>query len=100
MTANIPAAPSLKFPIPRRSIRGYIFSGALLIAYIGSTGIASIEGFKRQMSSQDMRAILKSKSNGSPDVSGVNVFDSDGMLVNSSTWPRPAVRVADRAYFK
>jgi diguanylate cyclase (GGDEF)-like protein len=152
MTANIPAALGPKFPIPRRSIRGYIFSGALLIAaiafgtammvsnfreralndserelentvlllarhfdqqfeefevvqkelvaYIRSTGIASTEAFKRQMSSQDMREILKSKSNGSPDVAGVNIFDSDGMLINSSVWPRPAVNVADRAYFK
>jgi len=46
-----------------------------------------------------MREILKSKSNGSPDIAGVNIFDSDGMLINSSVWPRPAVNVADRAYF-
>lgn len=152
MTANIPSALSLKFPIPRRSIRGYILSGALLIAgiafgtammvshfreralndsnrelentvlllarhfdqqfeefevvqkelvgYIRSTGIASTEAFKRQMSSQDMRQILKNKSNGSPDVASINIFDSDGMLINSSVWPRPAVNVAARAYFK
>src|SRR6202790_3913578 len=152
MTANILSALSLKFPIPRRSIRGYILSGALLIAaialgrammfshsreralkdtdrelentvlllarhfdqqfeefevvqkelveYIRSTGIASTEAFKRQMSSQDMRQILKNKSNGSPDVAGINIFDSDGMLINSSVWPRPAANVADRAYFK
>jgi len=152
MTANIPAALNLKFSIPRRSIRGYIFSGTLLIsaiafgtaimvsnfreralndserementvlllarhfdqqfeefevvqkelvAYMRSTGIASIEAFNRQMSSQDMREILKSKSNGSPDVAGVNIFDSDGTLINSSVWPRPAVNVADRVYFK
>ena len=152
MKANIPAPLNLKFSIPRRSIRGYIFSGTLLIAaiafgtammisnfreralndserelentvlllarhfdqqfeefevvqkelvaYVRSTGIASTEAFNRQMSSQDMREILKSKSNGSPDVAGVNIFDSDGMLINSSVWPRPAVNVADRAYFK
>jgi diguanylate cyclase (GGDEF)-like protein len=152
MTATIPAALNLQFSIPRRSIRGYIFSGALLIAaiavgtttmvsgfreralkdserelentvlllarhfdqqfeefevvqkelltYMRSIGITSTEAFKRQMSSQDMREILKNKSNGSPDVAGVNIFDSEGMLINSSTWPRPAVDVADRAYFK
>src|SRR5580704_1812081 len=71
-----------------------------LLAYIRATGIASTEAFKRQMSGQDMREILKSKSNGSPDVAGVNIFDSDGMLINSSVWPRPAVNVADRAYFQ
>jgi diguanylate cyclase (GGDEF)-like protein len=152
MTATIPAALNVQFSIPRRSIRGYIFGGALLIAaiavgtammvssfreralksnerelentvlllarhfdqqfeefelvqkdlvtYIRSTGIASTEAFKRQMSSQDMREILKNRSNGSPDVAGVNIFDSDGMLINSSTWPRPAVSIADRAFFK
>jgi diguanylate cyclase (GGDEF)-like protein len=71
-----------------------------LIAYIRSTGIDSSETFKREMSTPGMREILKSKSNGSPDVSGVNIFDSDGTLINSSVWPRPAVNVADRAYFK
>jgi diguanylate cyclase (GGDEF)-like protein len=71
-----------------------------LLIYIRSTGIASTEAFKQQMSSQDMREILKNKSNGSPDVAGINIFDSEGMLINSSTWPRPAVSVADRAYFK
>jgi diguanylate cyclase (GGDEF)-like protein len=71
-----------------------------LAAYIRSSGVASGENFKRRMSSQEMREILQSKSNGSPDVAGVNIFDSDGMLINSSVWPRPAANVADRAYFK
>jgi diguanylate cyclase (GGDEF)-like protein len=152
MTVNILAALNFDFPIPRRSIRGYVLSGTLLVAaiafgtammvsnfreralksserelentvlllarhfdqqfeefevvqkelvaYIRSTGIASTEAFKRQMSSQGMREILQSKSNGSPDVAGINIFDSDGMLINSSTSPRPAVSIADRAYFK
>jgi PAS domain-containing protein len=71
-----------------------------LIAYIRSTGIDSSEAFRREMSSQGMREILKSKSNGTPDVAGINIFDADGMLINSSVWPRPAVNVADRPYFK
>jgi diguanylate cyclase (GGDEF)-like protein len=152
MTASTDTAPNLKSSIPRSSIRGHIFGGALLIAaiavgtammvgnfreralvtserelentvlllahhfdqqfgefeivqkdlvaYIGSTGVGSTEAFKRQMSSQDMRDILKGKSNGSPDVAGVNIFDSDGLLINSSTWPRPLVNISDRAYFK
>jgi diguanylate cyclase (GGDEF)-like protein len=71
-----------------------------LIAYIRSTGIDSSEAFKREMSSQGMREILKSKSNGTPDVAGINIFDADGTLINSSVWPRPIANVADRAYFK
>jgi diguanylate cyclase (GGDEF)-like protein len=152
MTANVIAALSLKFLIPRSSIRGHILGGALLIAaiafgtammvgnfreralnsserelentvlllahhfdqqfeefevvqqeliaYIRSTGIDSSEAFRREMSTQDMREILKSKSNGTPDVAGINIFDSDGALINSSVWPRPAVSIADRPYFK
>jgi diguanylate cyclase (GGDEF)-like protein len=71
-----------------------------IVAYIRSTGVDSGEAFKRQMSGQAMREILKGKSNGSPDVAGVNIFDSDGNLINSSVWPRPPVNVADRTYFK
>jgi diguanylate cyclase (GGDEF)-like protein len=69
-----------------------------LVTYIRSTGIASTDAFRRQMSSNNLREILK--NNGSPDVAGVNIFDSDGMLINSSMWPRPVVSIADRAYFR
>ena len=43
----------------------------------------------------------KSKMNALSYVGGVNVFDADGVLINSSAaWPVPAVSVADRPYFK
>jgi len=71
-----------------------------LIAHIHSAGIASSDAFRRQMSGPEMREILRSKSNGTPDVAGINIFDSDGLLINSSMWPRPIIDVADRAYFK
>jgi diguanylate cyclase (GGDEF)-like protein len=72
-----------------------------LVAYMRLIGIASSEDYKRLMSSQDMHELLKVKSNGSFDVAGVNIFDSDGVLINSSkAWPLPAVDIADRAYFK
>ena len=72
-----------------------------LIAYMRTTGIASSEAFRRQMSTYDMHEILKAKSNGSFDVAGVNIFDSDGLLINSSkAWPVPSGRHFDRAYFR
>jgi diguanylate cyclase (GGDEF)-like protein len=71
-----------------------------LVTYMRSTGIASNEDYRRQMSGQDMHAMLQIMSNGSSDVAGVNIFDSSGTLINSSTWPLPNVNVADRAYFK
>jgi diguanylate cyclase (GGDEF)-like protein len=71
-----------------------------LVTYMRSTGIASEEAYMRQMSGQDMHAMLQIMSNGSSDVAGVNIFDASGTLINSSTWPLPNINVADRAYFK
>src|SRR6202051_775883 len=48
MTANIPSALSLKFPTPRRSIRGYILSGALLIAAIAFGTAMMVSHFRER----------------------------------------------------
>jgi diguanylate cyclase (GGDEF)-like protein len=71
-----------------------------LVTHMRSIGIASKDAFGRQMSGQDMHAMLQIMSNGSSDVAGINIFDSSGTLINSSTWPLPNVNIADRAYFK
>jgi PAS domain S-box-containing protein len=71
-----------------------------LVAFIRLSGISSGDVFKSEMSTQTMHEMLKSQSNGSSDVAGINIFDSDGMLINSSIWPLTTVNVADRAYFK
>ncbi len=66
-----------------------------------SAGIVSREDYERQMSSQDTHLMLKTKISALSYVGGLNLFDSDGKLINSSgAWPVPAVNVADRAYFK
>jgi diguanylate cyclase (GGDEF)-like protein len=66
-----------------------------------SSGIDSAESFARQMSGEDTHLMLNAKTTGSSDVAGVNLFDANGKLINSSeTWPAPAVNVADRAFFK
>jgi diguanylate cyclase (GGDEF)-like protein len=71
-----------------------------LIAYMRSTGVASHEAYMRQMSGQGIQEILKIMSDGSADIAGVNIFDSNGMLINSSLSPLPVVNVADRSYFR
>ena len=71
-----------------------------LVTYMRSTSVASDEAYKRQMSSRGTHEMLKIMSNGSADVEGVDIFDSDGLLINSSEWPLPVFNVADRAYFK
>src|SRR4051812_38080890 len=66
-----------------------------------STGIDSPEVFARQMSGEDVHALLKAKVTGALDVAGVNVFAADGKLINSSeNWPTPPVNIADRSFFK
>ena len=53
------------------------------------------------MSSPDIHLMLKAKIGALSHVGGVNLFDSEGMLINSSgVWPVPAINVADRPYFK
>src|SRR3954466_9242106 len=72
-----------------------------LITFMRSSGIATAENYKRQMSGQDIHSMLKSKVDALSYVGGVNVFDADGRLINgSAAWPVPAVSVADRSYFK
>jgi diguanylate cyclase (GGDEF)-like protein/PAS domain S-box-containing protein len=63
--------------------------------------IASPQAFRAQMSTLAMHEILRTKASGHSDVAGVNIFDADGRLINSSEhWPPPPVNVSDRAYFK
>ncbi len=72
-----------------------------LAAFIRSEGINSSESFKRRMSSVDVNSMLKAKIGALSYVGAVNLFDSEGMLINSSNaWPAPLVNVADRDYFK
>jgi hypothetical protein len=72
-----------------------------LISYMRSSGIATVEDYKRLMSSPDIHLMLKSKLSALSYVGGINVFDADGMLINSSSvWPVPQVSVADRPFFR
>ena len=72
-----------------------------LIAYVQSNAIDSAEHYKRRMSSPDIHLMLKAKLSALSYVGGINVFDADGVLINSSSlWPVPAISIADRPYFK
>lgn len=72
-----------------------------LLADMRSSGIDTVDRYKRRMSSADIHLMLKSKLSALSYVGGINIFDADGMLINSSSiWPVPPVSVADRAYFK
>jgi diguanylate cyclase (GGDEF)-like protein/PAS domain S-box-containing protein len=72
-----------------------------LIANMRASGIASVEDYRKRLSTVDIHRLLRSKMEALSYVGGVNIFDADGELINSSVaWPAPKVNVADRAYFQ
>jgi diguanylate cyclase (GGDEF)-like protein len=71
------------------------------VAQLQRAGISSPEVFRRQMATPEWHEVLRSRVAGHSDVAGVNVFDAEGVLINSSeSWPVPAVNIADRNFFK
>ena len=64
-------------------------------------GVSTAAWFKLYMSREDIHAVLKTKIDAMPYVGSLNVFDADGILINSSReWPTPPISVADRPHFK
>jgi diguanylate cyclase (GGDEF)-like protein len=72
-----------------------------IAADLERSGIADPDVFKGEMSTLDVHETLRTKVSGSSDVAGVNVYSSDGVLINSSeSWPVPTINMADRKYFQ
>ena len=63
--------------------------------------LVSPNAFRARMSTAEMHDTLKAKVGQHADVAGINIFDVDGVLINSSqNWPLPKVNIHDRAYFE
>ena len=63
--------------------------------------IRSPDDFRQRMSSHEMYLFLKARLEGATDATGVNIYDADGILANSSEmFPAPAISIADRGYFR
>jgi diguanylate cyclase (GGDEF)-like protein/PAS domain S-box-containing protein len=72
-----------------------------LVEKIHQAGIASADDFKRRMSTHEMHLQLKDRVSRAYKIAGVNIYDADGVLINSSeVSPVPNVKIDDRAYFK
>src|ERR1700738_4198979 len=72
-----------------------------LIDHMRSSGVMTAQSFRQRTSGLDVHLMLKSKLSALSYVGGVNVFDADGTLINTSTaWPVPSINVADRPYFR
>ena len=62
--------------------------------------IHSPEQFKR-LSTEEFHSYLRAKVSETSDFAGVNIFDADGVFVNSSErWPVPPIDLSDRHYFQ
>ncbi len=72
-----------------------------LIAKMQFEASASPEIFKSRMSTWDAHLLLKSKASALSYIGDVNIFDTNGKLINSSgEWPLPDLDIAERDYFK
>jgi diguanylate cyclase (GGDEF)-like protein len=72
-----------------------------LIDQIHQAGITSAEEFRKRMSTPEVHLALVEKVSRTTKVAGINIYDADGVLINSSeTATVPNVRIDDRAYFK
>jgi diguanylate cyclase (GGDEF)-like protein/PAS domain S-box-containing protein len=72
-----------------------------LIAKQPFAGNDSPEAFRSRMSKADAHLMLKSNVSVLSYIGEVDVFDSEGKLINSSAaFPMPDVNIADSAYFK
>ncbi|MEY9180942.1 diguanylate cyclase (GGDEF)-like protein/PAS domain S-box-containing protein [Bradyrhizobium sp. USDA 313] len=71
-----------------------------IIAELESHGIESADIFRSEMGTLAVHEVLRAKASGWSDVAGANLFDSRGVLINSSRqWPVADISVADRGYF-
>jgi diguanylate cyclase (GGDEF)-like protein len=72
-----------------------------VVAQIERSRIPTPEAFRAQLSTPEWHDMLKLRLRAYTDIAGVNVFDSTGVLINSSeNWPVPEVRISDRNFFK
>src|ERR1700753_1858032 len=63
--------------------------------------LPSPDAFRSLMSSVETHEMLQAKGGRHLDIAGINVFDADGNLINSSErWPVPKVNISDRGFFK
>ncbi|MDE5442900.1 EAL domain-containing protein [Bradyrhizobium sp. CSA207] len=71
-----------------------------VIAELESHGIESADVFRSEMATLAVHEALRAKASGWTDVAGANVFDANGVLINSSRrWPVADISIGDRGYF-
>jgi hypothetical protein len=72
-----------------------------VVAYMQSANIDTGDAYQNLMSGIDVHRLLRAKLASLPYVGGLNLFDAEGRLINSSeAWPVPTIDIADRSHFQ
>ena len=72
-----------------------------VVAQIDDAGIRSPDTFRGEMATLKWHEMLRSRIGTYDDAAGINIFDANGELINSSVlWPVPDLKIADRNFFK
>ena len=72
-----------------------------IIAELEGHGIDSADMFRSEMATLAMHEVLRTKASGWSDVAGANVFDANGVLINSSKrWPVADISVVRSRLFQ
>ncbi len=71
-----------------------------IIGQLEGYSIESADRFHSEMGTLEIHEIIRRQSSGWADVAGANIFDAEGVLINSSErWPVADIRISDRDYF-
>jgi diguanylate cyclase (GGDEF)-like protein/PAS domain S-box-containing protein len=72
-----------------------------IVSEFESHAIQSADLFRSQMGTLAAHEMMRARASGWSDIAGANVFDSRGVLINSSQrWPVDDINISDRGYFK
>ncbi|MEH2481684.1 diguanylate cyclase (GGDEF)-like protein [Nitrobacteraceae bacterium AZCC 2146] len=72
-----------------------------VVAYMQSANIDTSDAYQNLMSGIDVHRLLRAKLASLPYVGGLNLFDAEGRLINSSeAWPVPSINISDRHHFQ
>ena len=72
-----------------------------VVAHMQAGRMDTADSFERQMSTLSAHEMLRTKLAALPHVGGLNLFNVEGQLINSSEmWPVADVSVTDRRYYR
>src|ERR1700741_653912 len=72
-----------------------------ILNYVRAGGLDTAEAFEKQMSLLSTHEMLRSRLAALPHVGGLNLFNAEGWLINSSEmWPVPDIHVGGRRYYR